>query len=84
MLVFGFRVASLLFIAIHTNRQGVHKNNSTPNMRKQLRTNILRVAMRSQGREPLKSELRLKKYSFRKIHVFTYENYALCVLIKLI
>jgi hypothetical protein len=53
-------------------------------MRKQLRTNILRVAMRLQGREPLKSELRLKKYSFRKIHVFTYENYALCVLIKLI
>jgi hypothetical protein len=32
-LVFGFLVTSLLLVAIHTNRQGVHKNSITPNMR---------------------------------------------------
>jgi hypothetical protein len=32
-LVFGFLVTSLLLVAIHTNRQGLHKNNITPNMR---------------------------------------------------
>jgi hypothetical protein len=32
-LVFGFLVTSLLLVAIHTNIQGVHKNNITPNMR---------------------------------------------------
>jgi hypothetical protein len=32
-LVFGFLVTSLLLVAIHTNRQGIHKNNITPNIR---------------------------------------------------
>jgi hypothetical protein len=32
-LVFGFLVTLLLLVAIHTNRQGVHKNNITLNMR---------------------------------------------------
>jgi hypothetical protein len=32
-------VTSLLFVAIHTNRQEVHKNNSTSNMR----TNNVRI-----------------------------------------
>jgi hypothetical protein len=32
-LVFGFLVTSLLLIEIHTNIQGVHKNNIKPNMR---------------------------------------------------
>jgi hypothetical protein len=32
-LVFRFLVTSLLLIAIHTNIQGVHKNNIIPNMR---------------------------------------------------
>jgi hypothetical protein len=36
-LIFKFLVTSPLFVAIHTNRQEVHKNNSTPNMR----TNIV-------------------------------------------
>jgi hypothetical protein len=31
-LVFKFLVTSLLLVAIHTNRQEVHKNNITPNM----------------------------------------------------
>jgi hypothetical protein len=38
-LVFRFLVTSLLLVAIHTNRQGVHKNNIIPNMR----TNNLRI-----------------------------------------
>jgi hypothetical protein len=38
-LVFGFLVTSLLLVEIHTNRQGVHKNNITPNMR----TNNVRI-----------------------------------------
>jgi hypothetical protein len=37
----------LLLIAIHTDRQVVHKHNNTPNMRRQLRDNILRVATKS-------------------------------------
>jgi hypothetical protein len=32
-------VTLLLFVAIHTNGQGVHKNNITPNMR----TNNIRI-----------------------------------------
>jgi hypothetical protein len=39
MLIFKFLVTSLLFVALHTNKQGVHKHNSTPNMR----ANIVRV-----------------------------------------
>jgi hypothetical protein len=38
-LVFRFLVTSPLFVAIHTNRYGVHKNNITPNMR----TNNIRI-----------------------------------------
>jgi hypothetical protein len=33
------------------------------------RKNILRAAMRSQVREPLKSESQLRRYGFRKIYV---------------
>jgi hypothetical protein len=32
-------MTSLLLVAIHTDRQGVHKQNSTPNMR----TNSIRI-----------------------------------------
>jgi hypothetical protein len=38
-LIFKFLATSLLLVAIHTNRQGVHKQNSTPNMR----TNNVRI-----------------------------------------
>jgi hypothetical protein len=38
-LVFKFLVTSLLLVTIHTNRQEVNENNSTPNMR----TNNIRV-----------------------------------------
>jgi hypothetical protein len=37
----------LLLVAIHTDRQGVHKHNNTPNMRRQLCDNILCVATKS-------------------------------------
>jgi hypothetical protein len=38
-LIFKFLVTSLLLVAIHKNRQGAHKHNSTPNMR----TNNIRI-----------------------------------------
>jgi hypothetical protein len=38
-LVFKFLVTSLLLVEKHTNRQGVHKDNITPNMR----TNSVRI-----------------------------------------
>jgi hypothetical protein len=68
-LVFEFLVTSLLLVAIHTDRQRVHKNNSTPNMRNQLRNNILRDSTRSWVWESLNSELQLKSYSFLKTYV---------------
>jgi hypothetical protein len=38
--------------------------------------NILRAATRSQVWEPLKSELGLERYSFRKTYEIKYENYV--------
>jgi hypothetical protein len=38
-LAFRFLVTSLLLVAKYTNRQGVHKDNSTPNVR----TNNVRI-----------------------------------------
>jgi hypothetical protein len=40
------------------------------------RKNILRVTVRSQVRELLKPELRLKRYSFPKFYAIKYENYV--------
>jgi hypothetical protein len=62
-------------VAIHKNRQGSHKNNSTPNMRTNNVKNILRDATEARARELLKSESGLKGYGFQKTRVVKQYNY---------
>jgi hypothetical protein len=58
------------------NQENNGYGNITPKHMNKQRNNILHVAMRSRIREILKSELRLKRYSFPKFYVIKYENYV--------